>query len=130
MPRKRKPQPLPLSKPKAPRLGAPNPLVGRGVHWLDENDRVKWQGEVIAHLGWGCFLVQLFSWIVGEPTQQIVVQLTDLAIAEPSTKGRPVFYTSIEAANDWLDRHPPRLASYRSPEEMAIEDAKLKELLQ
>jgi hypothetical protein len=76
-----------------------HPLVGRGMHWMDKDGEVQWQGELIGDLGDGYFLIQLFEWFSGSPSHQIIVHLSQLALDTADTKGKPVFYPNMEAAN-------------------------------
>ena len=50
-------------------------LVGKYFRSVDEANKVKWQGAVIAepHSGW--YLVQLFEWGSGTPTEQRLVPI-------------------------------------------------------
>lgn len=76
-----------------------NPLIGRGCHWLDKDGRVTWQGEVIANLHDGYFLIQLADWLAGEDSQQVVVNLSEMALkaaAGYTTKGGIVFYPNAQ----------------------------------
>jgi hypothetical protein len=81
-----------------------SPLAGRGMHWLDEEGKVQWQGKVVGDLGGGNYLIQLFGWIAGEPTQQIIVNISELAVTTRSTKGRAVFYNSTEEMNEYYEQ--------------------------
>ena len=54
----------------------PEKLVGKYFHSANENNnKVEWQGVVIAepHSGW--YLVQLFEWASGKPTEQRLVPI-------------------------------------------------------
>ena len=50
-------------------------LVGKYFRSANETNKVEWQGAVIAepHSGW--YLVQLFEWGSGEPTEQRLVPI-------------------------------------------------------
>ena len=50
-------------------------LVGKYFRSANETNKVEWQGAVIAepHSGW--YLVQLFEWGSGEPTEQKLVPI-------------------------------------------------------
>jgi predicted Rossmann-fold nucleotide-binding protein len=45
-----------------------------------EGDRetIKWQGTVTAEVAPGLFLLQLFEWIAGTETNQVVVPVADM----------------------------------------------------
>jgi hypothetical protein len=53
----------------------PEKLVGKYFHSASENNKIEWQGVVIGepHSGW--YLVQLFEWASGEPTEQRLVPI-------------------------------------------------------
>jgi len=95
------------NRPPAPSKAEPG-LVGRGFHLLDEDDCPRWQGKVIADLGDGYFLLELAGWFDGEATQQIVMHLSEFALTRGddgfSTKGRFVFYQTVEAMVDYYQR--------------------------
>ena len=42
-------------------------------------DRDDWQGQVLSEIAPGVFLVQLYSWIDGEPTDRRVVEISAMA---------------------------------------------------
>jgi hypothetical protein len=67
----------------------------------DVGDRRGHQGHVLAYLVNGFYLVQFFSWVMGDPTHQGVVRLEDLLQAE--------FYTDhgqwIEAGENLTRRN-------------------------
>ncbi len=48
----------------------------------DVGDRRGHQGHVLAYLVNGFYLVQFFSWVMGDPTNQGVVRLEDLLQAK------------------------------------------------
>jgi hypothetical protein len=53
----------------------PEKLVGKYFHSGNENNKIECQGVVIGepHSGW--YLVQLFEWASGEPTEQRLVPI-------------------------------------------------------
>jgi hypothetical protein len=55
-----------------------NPLVGKYFHSLKDG-QVHWQGTVLGTPEPGWYLVQLFEWIMGEPSNQGLVRFTDMA---------------------------------------------------
>lgn len=62
-----------------------NPLVGRFFHSIVlceicQRERIHWQGYVLGELPDNWYLVQLFSWIAGEPTTQHLVQFQDMKL--------------------------------------------------
>jgi hypothetical protein len=83
-----------------------HPLIGRGCHWLDKDGRVTWQGCVLANLHDGYFLVQLTdltTWVTG---QQVVVNLSEMALKASTgyaTKGGIVFYANTQEAKAYYD---------------------------
>ena len=51
------------------------PLVGKWFHSLAEDTgKVKWQGTVLGKTESGLYLIQLFSWLCGEPTNQCLIK--------------------------------------------------------
>jgi len=79
-----------------------HPLVGRGFHSFDVEDRVRWQGKVLADMGDGYFLLQLMEWFVGEETYQVIVHISALNHTPAdafSRKERFVFYDTLEDMN-------------------------------
>lgn len=62
-----------------------NPLVGRFFHSIKlcdicQRERIHWQGYILGELPNNWYLVQLFSWVVGEPTTQHLVQFQDMSL--------------------------------------------------
>jgi hypothetical protein len=78
-------------------------LVGRGFHSVDDRGRTNWQGAVLADLGGGYFLVQLFEWFTGGSTTQHVIHIVEFAAKTPSGNPRFRFFDSLEMANEYMD---------------------------
>ena len=77
-------------------------LVGRFFH--TEIDGPGLQGHVVAEVSKGLFLVQLYSWMMGEPTQQVIYGLEDM-----------VEWTFYEDAESWRhDYEYGRVGSIRN----------------
>ena len=56
------------------------PLVGKFFHSLEDDGRtIKWQGVVEAEVVPGVLLLQLFEWVIGADSNQIVVPVADMA---------------------------------------------------
>lgn len=72
-------------------------LVGSFFHGTAER---RWQGCVVAEPSPGVYLVELFSWASGQPTEQRLVRLADMA--EWS------FYDSAEWMNNATSTASPR----------------------
>ncbi len=53
----------------------PEQLVGKYFHSANENNKIEWQGVVIGEPQSGWYLVQLFEWTSGEPTEQRLVPI-------------------------------------------------------
>ena len=53
-------------------------FVGLWFHSLDSKGDIQWQGQVIKHLGGNRYKVQLYSWIMGEPTTTPAMTFEDL----------------------------------------------------
>jgi hypothetical protein len=80
-------------------------LVGAGVHFNDENDCVRHQAVILdivpsndAAVG-DLALLQYFDWLMGNPTTQRLVALSEMASSE-----QWVFYTDYEEMNDHYER--------------------------
>jgi hypothetical protein len=78
-------------------------LVGRGFHTIEDNGSTCWQGSVIADLGDGYFLVQLYSWIIGESSTQHILHISEMAELTPNKARRFRFFDSLEDANTYMD---------------------------
>lgn len=74
-------------------------MEGKFFHTV-KNGELEWQGYVVAQQGDGYFLVQLFEWVMGEPSTQKVVHLGAMADWE--------FYNSAEEMNDAYERRTGR----------------------
>lgn len=60
-------------------IGSPSPIIGKWFHSFDkiETDKVEWQGQVLGEVH-GMYLVQLYEWLMGEPTIQKLVHFEDM----------------------------------------------------
>ncbi len=52
-------------------------LTGLWFHSRHDDD-IVWQGQIVRDLGNGKYLVQLFEWIMGEPSVQKIVLASDM----------------------------------------------------
>ena len=52
-------------------------LVGKFFHSF-KDERVEWQGRIVAEIAQGCFLAQMFSWLDGRLTEERVFQIKDV----------------------------------------------------
>ena len=52
-------------------------LFGQYFHKI-ENGKITWQGLVIGKLEQGFYLVQLFEWLMGEPSIQRIVTIEEM----------------------------------------------------
>ena len=83
-------------------------LVGKWFHTYEEPEQpgegrvMKWQGKVISSPAKGYFLVQLFSWLMGEPTTQKIVRFDDMRNWD--------FYSSFEEKEAAWRRYEERRA--------------------
>lgn len=63
-----------------------DPLVGKWFHTFSpesekrktQADRLCWQGHILALVRPEVYLVQLFSWIDGDPTEQFLIPFADM----------------------------------------------------
>jgi hypothetical protein len=91
----------------SPPIKAARPLVGRAFHSYGPDGDTRWQGVVEDDLGDGYFLLQLFEWLMGGTSQQIVVHISDMAHRASdgfSIKSRFAFYKTLEDMNDHYER--------------------------
>lgn len=82
---------------------SPASLVGSFFHSFDDADpkQVEWQGCVVAEPVPGVYLIENFSWFMGESTHQRLVRLEDMA--------GWVFYDTVEWMNNAYEaRYRPR----------------------
>jgi hypothetical protein len=107
----------PTRKPK----DAASPLVGKFFHSYVEG-KMEWQGLVLGALPGDRFLVQLFGWIDGYPTDQLIVRLDDMSAWKfyDDTDGWSVAYEK------YMARHLARRDEERAREaERAKESGKV-----
>jgi hypothetical protein len=81
----------------------PHPLVGRGLHYRDEQGCVQNQARILAIVpsnstAGDLALIQYLEWLMGEPSTQRLLPLTELA------SERWVFYENVEEMNDHYQR--------------------------
>lgn len=55
-----------------------DPLVGLYAHSKCEDGRIRWQCHILAKVSAGVYKVQLFGWLLGEPTKQVIVRVDDM----------------------------------------------------
>ena len=58
-----------------------NELVGKWFHSVTSKDgarEIHWQGQVVGKIDDGHYLVQLYEWLMGEPTEMQIVTLQDM----------------------------------------------------
>jgi hypothetical protein len=90
-------------------------LVGKYFRSVDETNKVDWQGAVIAepHSGW--YLVQLFEWGSGTPTEQRLVPIEKMISWS--------FYPDADAmefgSKRSLAHNSERPAAHRTPRTLA-----------
>jgi hypothetical protein len=74
-------------------------LVGKFFHsWKD--GAIHWQGHILGSPAQGVYLVQLFEWLMGEPSSQHLVRLEDMC--------GWTFYSTCEHMNEVGDREMRR----------------------
>jgi hypothetical protein len=81
-----------------------DPLVGKFFHSF-KDDKVEWQGTVLARLADDRYLVQLFDWFLGYDYVQKIVPLPEMRNWQ--------FYDCAEAMADWYrgyDRRQSQLS--------------------
>ena len=71
-------------------------LEGKFFHTFIDK-QIEWQGYIISEPKNDFFLVQLFDWILGEPSNQKLVNINDMLSWN--------FYDSVEEMNDNYDRY-------------------------
>ncbi len=54
-----------------------DPLVGKFFH-SREGERIVWQGQFLKRISPDAYLVQLFSWAMGEPSDQLIVSTANM----------------------------------------------------
>lgn len=52
-----------------------DPLIGRFFHSFSAHGEIQWQGYIEAKINDGHYLVQLFDWMLGDPSTERVVSL-------------------------------------------------------
>lgn len=69
-------------------------------HSFNEDGSLKWQGQIVQELSNDQYLVQLYSWTMGEPSTKHIISLSDM-------KSWTFFNSNeemVEAGNSYLDR--------------------------
>lgn len=73
-----KPTNLPKGNKKPPQAGV-NPLIGKFFHTLSDKGKLEYQGVVLGSPEPDWYLVMLFSWLDGRPTNGKLVRFVDMA---------------------------------------------------
>ena len=84
-------------------------LVGAWFHSLDENGHVNRQGQILARPEPGIYLVQLYEWLVGSPSNQQLVAFKDMK--------NWLFYEDNESMNYSYQYGIARPGSHYNPKE-------------
>jgi hypothetical protein len=74
-----------------------DPLVGRWFHSFTEDAQLQWQGQIIAKVEPGYYLVQTYEWIIGEESTQHLVTIDQMKTW--------LFHPSDEAMRDHYYHH-------------------------
>lgn len=74
--------------PKVKMAATDDPLVGLFLHTFTPSGDVQWQAKVIAKVSERCYLLQMFSWLMGEEIHLQIETLDTLSTAR--------FYETIE----------------------------------
>jgi hypothetical protein len=82
---------------------SPAGLVGRAFHTIKDTGHTNWQGTVLADLGGGCFLVQLYDWFGGFPSTQHVLHISEFHARTLDDTPRFRFFDSMDDANSYMD---------------------------
>jgi len=52
--------------------------VGRWFHSVNDDGAIIWQGKILRDSRSGVFVVQLYSWLDGRPTDQRIVRASEM----------------------------------------------------
>jgi hypothetical protein len=91
-----------MTERKTPLKAKPG-LMGRGFHTINNEGDTNWQGEIIAELGDGYYLAQLFDWFGGHASTQYIFHINELSSKTPDGKPRFRFFTDMSEANSYMD---------------------------
>ena len=76
-------------------------LVGLFFHSISAGNEVEWQGRIVKELPSERYLVQLYDWMLGDPSLKKIVQISEMAAWR--------FYDSAEEWRDWYEHvYSPR----------------------
>ena len=74
-------------------------LVGKFFHTFNDAGEVIWQGHVTGVIEPDLLIAELFSWVAGEPTDEIIVRLADLVTTPINGWARFAIYSNAEGMN-------------------------------
>jgi hypothetical protein len=78
-----------------------HPLVGKFFHSLEaDRQTIKWQGQIKNEVGPGIFLVQLFDYLMGAKSNQVIIPVSEMAFW-------PIYDTDAEM-REAFERHTAR----------------------
>ena len=55
-------------------------LVGKWFHTLGKSGRFKWQGQILSAEPDNYYLIQLYCWVYGHPTEKKIIPSSELKI--------------------------------------------------
>lgn len=76
-----------------------DPLVGRGALYFDQNRELRWQGEVIARVEPGHYLIQFYRLLDGAEVGQKILPVSELL----DWDFYDTFHAAVEVAQDYLN---------------------------
>jgi len=80
--------------------GNKNSLVGSWFHVVGTSGRFKWQGQVLSAEPDNCYLVQLYHWVYGIPTEQKLIsssEMTDWIFYETSEEMTSAYKKAVNS---------------------------------
>jgi hypothetical protein len=77
-------------------------LVGKFFHSVDADKKtIKWQGQIVDEVAPGVFLVQLYEYLMGGESTQVIVPISEMAYW-------PIYETDQEMREAYERQHPPK----------------------
>jgi len=73
-------------------MSAKNELIGKFFHTFHENGNIRYQGRVTAEPVPGYFLVQLFDWLLGSPSNKELAPIAQM-----------IGWSFYDDADDWRE---------------------------
>lgn len=85
-----------------------HPFIDRGFLTIKPEGDSQYQGRIIAEIGDGFFVAQLYEWFMGVATRQYVYHVSEFAESHENGEKKFKFFDSDEHRNSYYNNYQGR----------------------